>query len=282
MLTTITPYWGREQTLGVWLAAVKGATLPGLKHIVFFVGEPVPDWIQKEYGSDPQFHFEVCLSDRPGDLSIGHYHNLGARMTETKWMMKLDVDTLPNERYFKELLTVLRVSDRTFVKQWFNGGMIYVSQAASATYLTREKMPLSEEVYQKIMGDQRTYCGSRLTGPCATMFICRTETYLELGGCDERFRGYGWEDYQQIFALEWHERGRDPLPGVVTFETVHRRCCHEISRVKARQLLNRSPWLCLLHRFHPSSSDRLYKSPEVMRRNREVLLDNVMRRRQVR
>jgi len=279
MLTTITPYWGRPDTLAAWLEAVKHASIPGMKHIVFFIGEPIPDWVQLRYGMDTEFLFVPKLEDKPGDLSIGHYHNLGAKLACTEWMMKLDVDTIPNMGYFRELRNVLRTARAT---EWFNGGMMYISSTASAQFLSAAAMPLREETYKMIMADRRRYCESRFIGPAATNFICRTGTYLALGGCDSRFRGYGWEDYQQIYALELYQRGKDPLPGVITFENVHRRCCQEISRLKARALLVRNPMLCLFHRYHASSSTPNYKTHEVMHKNRQILLEHVLQSRKER
>lgn len=275
VLTTITPYWGRPEMLEVWFEAMKGATVQGLKHIIYFIGEPVPDWMAKELQYNPAFILISFPDLKPGDLSIGYFHNQGAKAACTEWMMKMDIDTLPNVRYFKELLVVLSLAKPA---QWFNGGMVYVSQGVSNDLLAKGKMPLSEETYKLIMSDLRRYCGNHNTGPAATNFICRTKIYLEQGGCHEGFRGYGWEDYQQIFMLEKQFLGSNPLPGCVNLDNVTRRCCREISRRRARELYHTNPWLCLLHRFHHSSPDRSYKSPEVMGRNKKILLDYIKAR----
>ena len=276
MLTTITPFWQRPEMLRCWFPAVAGATFGNLKHLIFFVGEPIPDWVQKEYGCDPRFHLISQMGDVPGDLSIGHYHNLGARLACTEWIMKMDVDTLPNVHYFRELLPML---SRAGGREWFNGGMVYVDEAPTHTYLSAHQMPLSEKTYRHIMANRSSLCGRLSHGPAATNFICRTSEYLKLGGCDERFRGYGWEDYQQIYALESHYRGKDPLPGTLNEANVTQRCCREISRPKAHNLWMRNSWLCLLHRCHPASPNRSYKSHEGMLRNRKVLLDFILKAR---
>jgi len=276
MLTTITPYWNRPEMLRVWLRALQGAHVPGVKHILVFVGEPIPSWVKKEYQHEPDFIFLVCPNAVPGLLSIGYYHNEGAKLAPTEWIMKLDVDALPSVRFFKELIPLLQAAGPN---QWFNCGMLMVSQHTTRSLLTEDKMPLSEEVYREIAFNRLRYCGPACAGPVATNFICRTKTYLNLGGCNEGFRGYGWEDYQQIYMLERHELNRDPLPGKIDFDNVTRRCCREISRRKARELLHRNPWLCLLHHFHLASSNTAYKSHEIMQRNRQVLLDYILKQR---
>ena len=270
MLTTITPYWGRPTMLRVWLRAVSGATCNGFKHIVIFVGESVPDWVQSQYGEDPRFKLVSFADHTPGHFSIGHYHNMGAFLATTEWMMKMDVDTIPNVQYFQALVGLLNHAQP---REWFNGGMMYVSEASSAQYLAAEKMPLKEETYNTIMGNTRLHCGGYFAGPSATNFICRRKEYLELGGSDEKFRGYGWEDYQQIYMLERHFLGRDPLPGPLDESNVTRRCCGEISRIRAHGLWKRNPWLCLLHHWHPASPDTRYKSHMGMIANRKILLD---------
>ena len=256
--------------LRIWLKAVKGATQPGMKHILYFVGDMIPNWVMLEYQSDHAFQLIQC-HDKPGDLSIGHYHNLGAKFVSTEWMMKLDVDAIPNTRYFKELLPLLKAADP---KEWFNGGMMYATQNASAVLLSANMMPLDASMYQMMMSNRKVYFSGTIDTPAATNFICRTKDYLALDGCDERFRGYGWEDYQQIYMLERHWLRRCPLPSPVTFENVTQRC-REISRRKARELFERSPWLALLHHWHPKSSDPFYRSQSVMQHNKQVLLEYI-------
>jgi hypothetical protein len=276
MLTTITPYWGRSQILRAWLAAVRGASFEGLRHIIYFIGEPVPDWVSREYEFDIRFHFEPLPNDTPGLLSIGHYHNRGANQAGTEWIMKLDGDALPNVRYFRTLVRLLQTAQP---REWFNGGMVYIASTSSAHFLCAEQMPLREEAYKSIMSQLHYHCRSNRICPAATNFICRRKDYLRLGGCDERFRGYGWEDYQQVYMLERHYRGRDPLPGPVLEENVTQRCREEISRRRARDLLSRSPWLCLLHHHHPATTGGHYRTSTTISDNRKVLLDYVQKRR---
>jgi predicted glycosyltransferase involved in capsule biosynthesis len=198
------------------------------------------------------------------ELGIGHWHNIGARMASSEWIMKLDVDTLPNPRYFKELLPLLAFAKP---REWFNGGMIYLNPKASSLLATKD---LTERSYMEITENPGFYSSASYLRPAGTNFICRRQEYLDLGGCDERFRGYGWEDYQQIYMLERHQRGANPLPGRVDLKNVTWRCRDEISRAKAWELFQKNRWLCLLHRWHPRGP---YRS--AMADNRTVLLDHI-------
>lgn len=260
--------------LSRWCKAVAGATIPGIRHFVFFIGESV---------AVPPINFGETIDnfswasrpELPG-LSIGHYHNLGARLAETEWIMKMDVDTIPHVNFFKELLPVLQTAGG---KEWFNCGMVYLDQTSSDTFLSESNLPLQVDRYSHIMENRKKYSGSSYLHPAATNFICRRQSYLDLGGCDERFQGWGWEDYQQIYMLEKHQLGSDPLPGAVTRANVTARCRDEISRRKALDLWKRNHWLCLLHHAHPSAVGSNYKTPRNIETNRGTLLGYIQSRR---
>jgi hypothetical protein len=258
-LTTITPYWNRPEMLKGWVHAMRGASLTEVDHIIYFIGTPPPDWWASETTGLPLQ--SIYQSESPG-LSIGHYHNLGAARSQSEWIMKLDIDVIPNVNYFASLLPLLACAPE---RAWYCGGMLMLSRNTSA----RLKLPLSMSDYQRIISVPRLYTSATGWLPQGTNFICRREEYLKLGGCDERFRGYGWEDYQQIYMLERHQLGGSglPLPGLVDLDNVTRRCRDEISRKKAFELYAKDSNLCLFHRFHPPGVGNRGQ----MDRNRELL-----------
>lgn len=259
ILTTITPYWNRPEMLHVWLKAIAGAAIPEVAHSLYMIREVVSPACS-EAEKNPRLR--VSLLTTAQNESIGHVHNLGAEQADTEWIMKLDVDALPHVNFFRELIPVLRAAGP---RQWFNCGMFYTDQHFTKIHLSEEQMPMAANAYKGIR-----HSGS-YNLPQATNFICRREDYLNLGGCDPAFRGWGWEDYQQIYMLEKYQRGADPLPGVVNFENVTGRCRDEISRPKAAELWTQHG-LCLLHRWHPPSSDPTYKSKMISHNNRHTLL----------
>src|SRR5207253_2177013 len=132
--------------------------------------------------------------------------------------------------------------------------------------------PSTRSTYSSIMSVPRAYTATNGHEPAGSNFICRRSDYLKLGGCLETFRGYGWEDYQQLYMLEKHQQGKDPLPGRVTPDNVTARCRDEISRPKAKELHGRDRWLVLLHRWHGTAPN---KTMEGMGRNRAILFDYV-------
>jgi hypothetical protein len=273
LLTTITPVWGRDTALRVWLRAIRGASIPEVRHIVYFVGENIPQWFSSESVGIPVI--AISRPEKPG-ASIAHYHNMGAKQASTDWIMKLDVDCIAHVRYFKELIPVLHTAKP---REWFNAGMLMISRPSSEAELTAERMPLLDTIYTRMMLNARAYSAGSYAQPEATNFVCRRLDYLQLGGADGRFKQYGWEDYQQIYMLERYSRGADPLPGLVDMTNVTQRCRDEISRPKAVQLYNRNRWLALLHRWHPTDSNSAYKNAQAFYSNRQILLDYISRAR---
>jgi hypothetical protein len=254
ILTTVTPVWGRSEAFHYWMDSLDRAAAPGVQHLVYCVGESSPK---------PRRNFEFVRANSP-ELSIGHFHNLAAERIESPWMMKLDLDAIPNELFFENLLAVLHRADPL---DWYNAGMVYLNEAMSSAYLSR---PLTLQGYTYLMNNRRRVSLHAYAEPGGSNFICRREHYRTAGGADERFRGWGWEDYQQTFALESLRRGRSPLPSVPNLTTVTSLCRDTITRPKAAELLALSPFLCLLHRFHPPAN-RKHSMP-----NRKVLLDYIL------
>lgn len=252
----------------MYLKALAGASIPEVKHLVLFA----------KGGSrhielpSPQFEFVDVPSEHRGH-SIGHYHNLGAEIANTEWIMKSDVDVLPNVRYYKELLSFLHDAAP---RQWFNGGFIYVKRYHSDLLLDEQQIPIGEHRYELMISSLRDLSQHAHWHPAGSQFICRRADYIALGGC-HNFRGWGWEDYQQLYMLEWYFRGEDPLPGRIDLENVTQRCRNEISRTKAYELFHQNKWLCMFHRWHPDTSGPDYKHFKEL--NRQVLLDYILNKR---
>jgi len=269
MLTTITPYWNRPDQLLTWVRAIKSATLPSIRHLVYFVGETPPSWWADEAAENV---VAMCRTERPG-MSIGHYHNLGAEQANTEWIMKLDVDALPHEGFFSALIQHLDLAKQ---REWFNIGMVYINSVWSETNLGRSQK-ITQQVYSHLLQNPNACSANSYRYPAASNFVCRRKDYLDLGGCDPGFRGYGWEDYQQLFMLELHQRQAHPLSSYlpVTLLNVTQRCRDEISRPKALEIWKKDWRMCLLHRHHKGSSDITYKASQ--HANRIVLFNYIKR-----
>lgn len=245
--------------LDVWLEAIRQTSVPEVQHLVFAVGEKPP--------KIPNLPDRLLLGymDKKDPFSIGHVHNLGAQLANTEWIMKLDIDTLPTMMFFRELIGLLGCAGP---REWFNCGMIYFKQHHTHALLSKERMPLGPAFLNMVCQNLASYSNG-YHWPCATNFICRTQDYLDLGGCDPRFNGYGWEDYQQIYMLERYQQAKDPLPGPINLLNVTQRCRDEISRRKALELFKVSQTFCLFHRWHIP----VIKNQHQVELNRRLLLE---------
>lgn len=255
-LTTITPVWSRPKALHDWLKAISRAAVPDVRHLVYLVGEPVPTTFKQE-------NVDLIHVDGSGLEGIGHWHNLGAQRATTEWIMKMDVDALPNPELFRALIPVLQQAGP---REWFNCGMIFLKPMHLGA--------LDMQTYHRITQNRAKLSWHAYSEPAATNWMARRADYLRLGGCDPRFKGWGWEDYQQIYMLEKHRTGANPLPGKVDRRNVTVRCRDEISRPSALALFKRDSRLCLLHQWHPPSKAPGYRSQSDA--NKAVLLDYIL------
>lgn len=262
ILTTVTPVWNRPKMFNLWKQGMESATIPEVNHLVVVADntDPVPE-------SNSKFGYIKAVPK--GVHSLGKYHNLAANCLETKWIMKFDLDAIPSVDFFKNLIPVIEEAKE---REWFNCGMFFLNIRASAKYLESDRLPVTQAIREEIVRRIRIY-GWKSEIPDASNFICRREDYLSFGGCDKRFSGYGWEDYQQTYMLERRFKKSDPLPGELTFQNVAGRCKSEICRRKARMLFDKDNSLCLFHRWHGIKKDGVYKSREGMQANRKVLFD---------
>lgn len=243
MLTTITAYWKRPDVLAPWLEGVLGSTIKHIHHAVYFIGEDPPSWWwTRTAGTNV---YTELLNEVPGVTSIGKVHNLGARIAMTEWIMKMDVDTVPNVDFFNALKSVLLDAGP---REWFNVGMFMLNQTHTESL---REIPVPQAAWREMLGHlPDALVPGWSNGPVGTNFVCRRQSYLDLGGCDPHFHGWGWEDYQQIFMLEAYERGSYPLDGPINLTNVTN-LCRDLSRVKAMQTYQTNCALALAHRWHP-------------------------------
>lgn len=269
MLTTITPYWGRPDALAPWIIALKAASRPWVKHIVIFVGENPPGYWS---GFTDSTNITGHLRTEKPEMSIGYYHNLGARYADSEWIMKLDIDVIPHVDFFDALRPRLETARP---KDWFCVGMFHLNQTATRLMVTPPHLPLNAEKYRLLCDNIRGFSEQHhKTLPVGTQFVCRRDEYLFLGGCDDKFRHYGWEDYQQIYMLEQARLGANPLEGPVTIMNVTQRCRDEISRARAAELFRSDNRLALVHRWHPRGSPNP-KYLSYLNENKRVLYEYI-------
>lgn len=260
MITTVTPYRDRPEHLRAWLKALKNAHRPFVRHLLIDPGTTIGN---KEKGYI-ESNYPVEIHQPPdlehGIMSIGHWHNWAAeKLIDGGWMMKLDVDCLPHTEFFDALSQYIDQGQMN----WFNIGFFRINREQSR----RLSNIIDLNLYRELSAGLQ---------PEASHFCIRLDKYLELGGCDSRFIGYGWEDYQQLYRMAEDEMGEDPLHGIVDIHNVTTRCRDEISRPLCRRTWSDDNRLALLHKWHGSSLDPRYK--QHIQDNKKVLLNYILER----
>lgn len=276
-ITTVTPYFNRPEMLKLWKRSVSNSD-PGIwEHRLYVLGEESRQQVEK-HAPWPE---HVVISFHPhnpeeGPFTIGHWHNRGAREADSTWFMKLDADVFAFPSFWLAMEEELgRMEAKNNPALWCNVGFFYLTRMATDMARRSALNDRTEDYFRCNLNSVRWTHKPHL--PAASQFICRRETYLELGGCHPDFKGYGWEDYQQLYMLERNFQGK-PLykPGELQLDTITGTLREDLSRSRARALYKKDPRLSLFHQRHPRApASSAYRS--FTAHNRKVLLDYVTR-----
>lgn len=246
-----------------WASHMREACHPEVQHLVFFVNEQIPGWRLLL----PDNFWFVMAPCHPR-TSIGHHHNRGASISESAWVLKLDIDTVAHQDYWNALLPILKTAGE---REWFNCGMGYLKHQPSESLAPG----ITGADVLRLLQSPRSHFDNWKGCPSGTNFVAPRLAYLEHAQCDARFRGYGWEDYQQLHALERWQLGKDPLEGCqITAKNVTQLCRDRIGIRKSRELWLRDNRLCLLHHWHPVARGTPYRDRRQMDANRAVLFEH--------
>lgn len=271
-ITTITPYWGRPEAFRYFEHSLDGClrtveTNRFAHHLVLLAGES--KWKYLDPMRPPRHsRLELVECCAPEGMSIGHYHNIGAEMAKTEWIMKLDVDCLIHPNFFVSLHRLLGTAKP---RQWFNIGMLHMPSDVT----DEARKHLWDVCYfDSLVQSRSKWAQGSYKNPVGSNFVCRREDYLLNAKCHLDFAGYGWEDYYQMYHLEKNYLGKRPIDGA-TFGNVTQKCRGILSRQKALQSFQFDPALCLFHQWHPIIGGT-YRQTAQMLRNKMLLYKAVI------
>ncbi len=181
------------------------------------------DFIVVDDGSpleDQRQHDSVCLEQgiryhyidsRNANVNMARARNAGVSLARTKYIMFMDVDLYPYPGYYHDLLKEIEVQKLDeHPDDLIMTGVIYLSKKEGVeTFFNMEP-----EKRKRYFLDACTEKNSRpiekiSTGTSVTLM--HRERYLELGGYDERFEQWGYEDLEfNLRAMYYSDKF--PLP----------------------------------------------------------------------
>lgn len=123
----------------------------------------------------------VTVDDEDTIFSLSKYRNLGVTSAQSEWVLLMDIDlyiSVDKLNKLKQYLSLLIIENSfvVFPTVYFNEGSIGSGNSFDFNYFS------SNEVY--------TYAASSST------IALRKHYYLELGGQNEKFKGWGFEDWE--------------------------------------------------------------------------------------
>lgn len=123
----------------------------------------------------------IIVNDDENLFSLSKYRNIGVSAAQSEWVILMDIDLSISASSLKEVTSYLKrfPYENSFVifpTIYMNEGIQNPSQSFDISYFVSE--------------DVQTYAASSST------VALRTRFYLELGGQDETFKGWGFEDWE--------------------------------------------------------------------------------------
>jgi predicted glycosyltransferase involved in capsule biosynthesis len=144
---------------------------------------------------------EVLINDNK--IHKSKLVNIGNSLLTTKYLWMLDSDC-----YMKYMNVANRIINQPVIHP-FNKG-IYLTKHESDKFLSSDKLILTEQKRDHVVTD---------FGPLT--FIIRRDIFNKIGGMNEEYTGYGWEDYE--FANKLYEYPLEQFP-ITALHLYHTPC----------------------------------------------------------
>jgi predicted glycosyltransferase involved in capsule biosynthesis len=253
MISAIIPYGNRYEALSVLLETLSYEELEGEDVFVVSLGDddsrvkPLCD----KYG------FNYIFVPHEGTFKIGVCLNVGCECAKTEYVLKLDVDCVPYQGFFRKLKEHLS-SDTEFSLL----SVVYASQGFTERKL--QSPPFNEDLLKEALlpGNNVNFHYGR---PSGTMFLVKRDVFSVHGKVSQEFTGHGYEDYQILANLiSLYRPNFIPMRPSVRF---YRRA----SMYYNRKTNNKS--LILMHRWHERDFNDVYYS--LTKNNERFLLEYV-------
>lgn len=236
-LAILIPYRHRLTNLRILLSNIRQVRARNLEFHLISLGDSSDEVRLLCESANVNYHF--VAHDRV--FQIGVALNYGAKCTTADYILKQDVDCLPPPGFYDRVLMYIDELAHD-PKAWANVGVFYCNRWFSNKFLNEL---VSEKTY--LLAKHKSRFKERLKNACGNCYLVQRLHYLALGGCSERFIGWGWEDYQVAYFLEkalhpHFELSSHELPTITAV------CRDEIARPK--NALTNARDIVFLHRWH--------------------------------
>lgn len=152
-------------------------------------------------------------------FSLARARNFGVQHATGKYVLIEDVDISPYQGFYSDILDEIELWDLDKKQEdFFVIPVIYLTEKASTDFLQNNSRLQAKKIIQKYLEFDMSYYESGI--PCGSMLVVSRHHYLSVGGQNERFERWGFEDHE--FAnrlLHFSKKFPDPINPTAYFPT---------------------------------------------------------------
>lgn len=203
-------------------------------------------------------------------FSVGRARNVGAQLASNRFIMFQDVDLLPYNGFYNDVLGEIEIQKlNIYYERFLMFGVIYLTQAATQEYLSTQKNIRKNAFIQHLLDDDKSRIEKFSTGTSVTVW--NRNYFLASGGNDPDFRGWGYEDIE-FMCRAIRKVKKHPLPDEFALDY---RNFQSITEYRGWKSIYRlfgdatfQKGIVLFHAWHPIKSEGEYQSERS--RNRKL------------
>jgi len=135
----------------------------------------------------------INSTDKP--FSISRARNLGAIHARSTYIMFMDVDLVPYDGFYGELLSEIEIQNlEKFANDFIMISVIYLTEKGGSEFLRIDSHLRKNKAINWLLLDNTNVIEKFSSGTSVCLY--NRDIYLGLGGCDEAFEEWGFEDLE--------------------------------------------------------------------------------------
>ena len=225
--------------------------------------------IKKECHNLKYRYFKIESADKY--FSLARARNYGAQNAFGKYLMIEDVDFAPYKGFYKDIIDEIELWDLNNKQEdFFTVPAIWLTESASKEYIENNSYLTAKKLIQKYLEFDTNYFEFGI--PCGSVVVVSKHHYLSIGGQNESFDRWGFEDHE--FAnrlLTFSKKFPDPISAKKYFPTKFEEYNNYEgfrSRYRLYGDLIAAKGIYTFHINHPISTD--FRSPKIRENNKKI------------